>query len=38
MNFGQALEQVKIGARAKRKGWNGEGIFIELQKPDEFSK
>lgn len=38
MNFGQALEKVKAGEKAKRKGWNGEGIFIELQRPDEHSK
>ena len=38
MNFGQALEDLKIGAKVARKGWNGKGIFIELQVPDEFSK
>jgi hypothetical protein len=38
MNFGQALEDLKIGAKVARKGWNGKGIFIELQVPDEHSK
>jgi hypothetical protein len=38
MNFGQALEDLKIGAKVARKGWNGKGIFIELQVPDENSK
>ena len=38
MNFGQALEDLKIGARVARMGWNGKGIFIELQIPDEHSK
>jgi hypothetical protein len=38
MNFGQALEDLKIGAKIARKGWNGKGIFIELQVPDEHSK
>jgi hypothetical protein len=38
MNFGQALEDLKIGARVARMGWNGKGIFIELQVPDEHSK
>jgi len=38
MNFGQALEDLKIGAKIARKGWNGKGIFIELQIPDEHSK
>ena len=38
MNFGQALELLKDGKKAARKGWNGKGIFIELQVPDEYSK
>jgi hypothetical protein len=38
MNFGQALENLKTGAKVARKGWNGKGIFIELQVPDEHSK
>lgn len=38
MNFGQALEALKQGKRARRAGWNGSGIFIILQRPDEHSK
>lgn len=38
MNFGQALEALKEGEKAARAGWNGKGIFIELQRPDENSK
>lgn len=38
MNFGQALEDLKLGAKVARKVWNGKGIFIELQVPDEHSK
>ena len=38
MNFGQALEALKQGKKAARKGWNGSGIFIVLQRPDEHSK
>ena len=38
MNFGEALEALKDGKRVTRKGWNGRGIFIELQRPDENSK
>jgi len=38
MNFGQAIEKLKEGKKATRKGWNGKGIFIELQVPDEHSK
>lgn len=38
MNFGQAIEQLKLGNKVARQGWNGKGIFIELQVPDENSK
>jgi len=38
MNFGQAIEALKKGKRVARAGWNGVGIFIELQLPDENSK
>lgn len=36
--FGEALRYLKSGKRVARKGWNGKGIFIELQVPDEHSK
>ncbi len=38
MNFSKALEWLKIGERVYRTGWNGRGIFIELQIPDLKSK
>lgn len=38
MNFGRALEVLKNGGRMARAGWNGKGIFIELQRPDANSK
>ena len=38
MNFGQALEALKQGKKAARKGWNGKGMWIELQRPDAHSK
>jgi hypothetical protein len=37
-DFGIALQLLKGGKRVARKGWNGKGIFIELQRPDEHSK
>ena len=37
-DFGLALCAMKQGAKVRRKGWNGKGIFIELQVPDEHSK
>ena len=30
MNFGEALNAVKNGEKAKRSGWNGKDQFIEL--------
>lgn len=37
MNIGKAIELMKDGFAVKREGWNGNGIFIKLQKPDENS-
>lgn len=37
--FGDAIRAMNWGRlRVARKGWNGKGIFIEVQKPDENSK
>lgn len=36
--FGEAIFALKNGFKVARKGWNGKGIFIELQTPDENSK
>lgn len=38
LNFGLAIEAMKKGFKVARKGWNGKGIFIELQVPDKKSK
>ena len=38
MTFSKALDLLKQGKRLCREGWNGQGIFIELQVPDENSK
>lgn len=38
MDFGAAIAALKSGQRVARKGWNGKGIFIELQRPDAHSK
>ena len=37
-DFGWALKQLKVGKRVARRGWNGKGIFIEMQFPDYNSK
>ena len=38
MNFGEALTGLKTGKAMARRGWNGKGIFIKAQFPDENSK
>jgi hypothetical protein len=38
MNFGQALEALKAGQKVSRSGWNGVGLWLELQVPDAHSK
>jgi len=30
MNFGQAIEQMKIGQKLTREGWNGKNMFVVL--------
>lgn len=36
--FGWALKQMDNGDRVSRSGWNGKGMWIALQLPDEHSK
>lgn len=38
MNFGQALEVLKQGGRVSRVGWNGKGMWLQLQVPTPDSK
>jgi len=38
MNFGQALELLKNKSKVARSGWNGAGLWLELQVPDSHSK
>ncbi len=38
MDFGQALQVLKSGGKMQRAGWNGIGLWIELQVPDTHSK
>ena len=37
-DFGWALKMLKAGKRLTRSGWNGKGMYLELQVPDENSK
>lgn len=38
MDFGNTLNALKAGKKCRRAGWNGKGIYIEMQRPDEHSK
>ena len=38
MNFGNALNGLKTGHKVARQGWNGKGLWLELQVPDAHSK
>ena len=38
MDFQYALQAMKEGCRVERTGWNGKGMWIAIQQPDENSK
>lgn len=38
LTFSEALESVKRGKAIQRAGWNGSGLCVKLQVPDEHSK
>ena len=38
MGFGAALAALKQGLSVARRGWNGKGIYLALQRPDANSK
>lgn len=39
MNFGNAIQAMKDSdAKVRRSGWNGKGMWLELQRPDGQSK
>ena len=37
-DFGWALDCLKTGKKVQRQGWNGKGLWIELQLPDANAK
>ena len=37
-SFGNAIYEMKQGAKVAREGWNGKGMYLELQIPDANSK
>ena len=36
-DFSWALRRLKLGKRLTREGWNGKGMYLEAQYPDEHS-
>lgn len=38
VSFGAALDALKAGKRVHRHGWNGKGMWLQLQRPDAHSK
>lgn len=38
MDFGEALSKLRDGERVSRTGWNGVGMYVALQTPDDHSK
>ncbi len=38
LTFGDAIEALKDGKRIARAGWNGKGMWLLMQTPDEHSK
>ena len=37
-SFGEAVKFLKTGRKFHRAGWNGKGMYLELQVPDANSK
>ena len=37
-SIGWAVKELKNGGRVRREGWNGKGMWLALQIPDEHSK
>ena len=38
LNFGEAIDVLKKGAKVARNGWNGKGMWLEIKWPDTNSK
>lgn len=38
MDFGEAIASLKAGDLVARDGWNGKGMWLEMQRPDAHSK
>jgi len=38
MDIGEAVSVMRAGERVQRAGWNGKGMYLEMQIPDAHSK
>jgi len=38
LTFGDALHYLKLGGKVARSGWNGKGLWVQMQRPDAHSK
>lgn len=38
MDIGQAITHLRRGGKVARRGWNGKGMWLEIQGPDGHSK
>ena len=38
MNFGQALEELKLGRKVAREGWNGKGVYIQMNTGGNYNE
>ncbi len=38
LNFSEILFQIKAGKMCTRRGWNGPGMYVQIQIPDDNSK
>jgi hypothetical protein len=38
LTTGEAIAFLKRGGRVARQGWNGKGMYLQLQVPDSYSK
>lgn len=38
MNFSEALTALKEDKKLTREGWNGKGMWVEVQRPTDTSK
>lgn len=36
--IGEAVKNLQHGKKVTRSGWNGKGMYLELQVPDAYSK